>query len=111
MNWKNAYNYMVQVIAEETAFRILFIHFAGYNWWGIITSSVMYALMHRILFKWQMVVACLPLGLVLGFLYVSIPFPFSIITVVIVHFIIGALAWHFGITKKWEKDKDRRFYA
>lgn len=52
MNWKNAYNYMVQVIAEETAFRILFIHFAGYNWWGIITSSVMYALMHRVAFKW-----------------------------------------------------------
>lgn len=102
MNWKNALKYFAWTCGEELAFRVLLIHFAGHNWWGIICSSVVYAFVHRVAFKWQMVVACLPLGLILGYLYVKFPFPYDIILVVLIHFIVGVGAWLLGLTDKWE---------
>jgi membrane protease YdiL (CAAX protease family) len=101
--WGKVLSYFLWTTIEELVFRVLLIHFAGHNWWGIVMSTLVYAFVHCVIFKWQMVAACLPLGLLLGYLYVRFPFPYDILMVVGIHFAVGVAAVLLKITKSWEK--------
>ena len=99
---EKAFWYIKQVCFEETLFRVIILGFLPCNLM-LVVSSLIYAMSHLILFKWQFALMTLPLGLFLGWTYLALPCPVNFVVVVVIHFAVGSLAYAVGLTNKWEK--------
>jgi len=128
MSLKGAFLYIFQVIYEELWWRIICASLIAWLWYPIaalIISSLGFGFGHWYKYKdfikkllgftppllgpgftWQMIVACIPLGLLLGGLYLfgSLNWLGNIVTCVILHWIIGYLAYECNIIQKWIKE-------
>jgi len=107
--------YLKEVVSEEVLFRLCIlglIHFyVGFSFWfSIVLSSVVYGVIHFILFKWQMVLVSTLFGVLLGWLYLQSVYVFLItyegvvvglLVVVLVHLFGGYLCDLLGFTMKW----------
>lgn len=94
--------YIKEVCFEEILFRIIPLGFMP-CWIGLILSSVLYGLAHRFLFNWKFCFLCSLFGVLLGFLYIFSPYPYDIVAIISLHFIVGVIAWETGLTKKWQR--------
>jgi membrane protease YdiL (CAAX protease family) len=101
------YWYLKQVCSEEVLFRLILCwgisSYTG-NYLAILLSSVVYGLSHFILFRWQMVVASVMLGVILGKIFLSIDnVILALIVVVVIHYIVGTACVLLGLTSKWSR--------
>ena len=94
--------YLCECAGEELLFRMVLL-WVFPNTLGILISSVTYGLAHLILFKPLMAFLCVPFGVILGWLYLTLPRPINFISVVVIHFAVGSLAYVCGLTDKLER--------
>ena len=103
---KVMFDYLKEVVLEEVVFRVwLFGLFGlvGGFWALLIPSMLLYGLAHFILFRWPMVVASALLGLVLGLIIIYVACPLDLLLCVILHFVVGIMAWKLKLTDKWKR--------
>jgi hypothetical protein len=111
---QQAWWYLKQTGIETIGCQIIILGYLP-NRTGLIVSVIVYALLHFILFKWQVVALCVPFGIILGWTYLSITHPTNVLVVMPIHFIVGAVAWKY--IKKFLRNKPemktgkRRFYV
>ena len=102
--------YLKESVSEEVLFRYVIFWIIG-GWVGVIVSTIVYALAHKILFDWKVTLLCIPLGFVLSYLYMILPMGFNLIGCIILHFLVGIGADILGLTKnKNYKLLDTLFY-
>ena len=70
-------------------------------WFTIGFITIIWSLLHLIGFRWPMVAATLPLGVILGWLMLWLPHPLSLLITIVIHFGIGAGGYFCGIIQKW----------
>jgi len=117
MKENKCYWYIKQVITEEVLCRVTILGILAYyinDWLAIIISSIIYGLLHFILFKWQMVIASFMFGIPVGLVYCwylnvfgfnPVSVVAAIVIVCIIHFVGGWLCDTVGWTIKWKRDK------
>jgi membrane protease YdiL (CAAX protease family) len=104
--------YAKECLLEEFGCRFIllgfvlpWLHMGGLT--GIIISAIVYALLHFILYSYQMVLVCIPFGLFLGFVYTILPLSWNIVLCIVLHYGLAGLAYRFtsfkDLERKWRK--------
>lgn len=117
LTWAKADWYIGQTLKEESLCRIVPLFLVTEAWAALfhatppytilwILSSLIYGLAHLKLFRWPMVVACILFGFFLGWLFLTLPSYYGFIAVIVIHFLIGFLAYWTGLTDLLEKEAD-----
>lgn len=92
---------------EEVVFRYIALvglyQLFPVKWIAILISDVVWSLLHLIGFKWQMIVATIPLGILLGWFMFWLPEPVGMMVCIVVHTFIGAMGYRLGIIQRWIK--------
>lgn len=99
--------YAKQVLLEEVIFRLWGFYLVAYftnNLVAICVTTIVWSLAHLILFKWQMVIATLILGFILGYIMICFNPVIGLFLVFLIHYIVGVLGYKLKIINKWQKD-------
>jgi hypothetical protein len=104
IGWIDIEYYSLIVIREEVIFRFLPISLACYhNWWGVVMTTICWATLHLVGFRWPMFLSTLVLGIGLGWLFIWLPNPYGLLACILIHLGIGAGGYKLGIIEKWIK--------
>ncbi|MGB3341300.1 MAG: CPBP family glutamic-type intramembrane protease [bacterium] len=117
LTWEKADWYIGQTLKEESLCRIVPLFLVTEAWAALfhvtppytillVLSSLIYGLAHLKLFRWPMAVACILFGFLLGWLFLTLPSYYGFITVIVIHFFVGFLAYWTGLTDLLEKEAD-----
>ena len=106
--WKKAGVYIVSVFLEETIYRFLllglFSVLLGVGW-AIMITTLIFALSHLLMFKWEMVIVAFCLGLILSAIYTQysgiVGERVGYLFCVLIHFCVGMVGYLAGFMDDW----------